>query len=211
MRPLNVKLLCCISFLTVLAVFAGCGESSDPLDEIGYRYQISAAAPQDRGESTSDIDLWRDCDNVYDPTNGGDGEDLLTKATVTLTFQSNTGTEDIWVYRIRIDYSLIEWSFGAAGPPLVTPSIASSIFDADIFIPGNGGSSSEEIDLLDIVDKAIYQNRLGENNAGLQTGAIFQVTVTAYLTYRPSSPENDIEIRKNFTINVANFAHSSCP
>lgn len=209
MRPLNVKLLCCISFLTGLAVFAGCGGSSDPLDEIGYRYQISIAAPEDRGESTSDIDLWHDCDNVY--ANGDDGEDLLTKATVTLTFKSNTGTEDIWVYRIRIDYSLIEWNFGVAGDPGVTPSIASNVFDLDIFIPGNGGTSSEEIDLLALVDKSDYRTLLGLNDAGLQTRAVFQVTVTAYLTYTPSSPESDIEITKRFTINVQNFADSSCP
>lgn len=211
MRPLNVKLLCCISFLIGVAIFAGCGGSSDPLDEIGYRYQILGAVTEDRDETTTDIDLWQDCDNIFDLTNDGDGEDPLTKATVTLSFEANLGAKDIWVYRIRIDYDLIEYHFGLAGDPGVTPSIASNVFDLDVFIPGDGGTSTEEIDLLSIVDKADYENLLGLNDAGLQTVALFQVTVTAYLTYTPSSPENDIELQKNFTINVANFADESCP
>ncbi len=209
MQLFSVKRFCRMGLLAGLIIIMGCGSGGDPIDESGYRYQIITASIEDRNAVTSDIDVWRDCDNDYD--NGADDEDLLTKASVTLSFESSDEQpDDIWVYRLRIEYELIEWNSGPAGDPANIPAIPTNTYDVDIFIPRAGGSSSDEVDLFTLVDKSNYRTLLGLNNAGLQTRAAFQIKVTAFLTYTPQSPETHLEITKSFTINVQNFADSSC-
>lgn len=210
MRRFSVKQFCCLGFLAGLMIILGCGSSGDPIDESGYRYQITTASVEDRNAETNDIDIWQDCDNDY--ANGTDGEDEMTGSSVTLTFESNENQEDdVWVYVMRKEYTLLNWTEGDAGPPDTTPAIPTKIWDEDVFIPGEGGQSDPvEIDLLSTTDKEQYRNLLGKDNAGLQTRAEFQVKITAFLTYTPQDPETHLEINRSFTINVQNFMDDSC-
>ena len=202
MRSFKVKLWGSIVLLAGFAIVLGCGSGTDLLDDIGYRYRISSANPSDRGAETKDIDVWHDCDN--DLSNGDDGEDSLTAATVTLAFKSNTDEADIFVYQIQTDFTLSKYSGPVAPPEL--PSNTSSV---NIFVPGNGGSSDpQEIDLLSPADKLAYTDTI--TDAGLTTQAVFHVKVTAFLTYTPGSADNTLEISRSFDINVGNFQHSSC-
>lgn len=204
MRSFNVKLWSCIGVLAGLAIILGCGSGSDLLDEAGYRYQISLATPKDRNTATSDIDVYLTCDDLT--SNGDEGEDSLTKASVTLTFLSGADQPDAWVYRIQIEYTLIE----AVGAPSATPAIPTNTYNMDIFIPGDGGSGTDDVDLLTILDKEAYRALIGTGDNGSSTEAVFQVHLTAFLTYSPESPSTDLEISKDFTINVGNFEDSSC-
>jgi hypothetical protein len=206
MRQFNVKLWGCIGLLAGLSIILGCGSGTDLLDQTGYRYQISLAVPEDRNVSTSDIDVYQSCNDVY--SDGDEDEDSITKAQVEVTFQSQSDTPDIWVYRVQIEYTLLE----AFGTPDNTPVIPTNISNVDIFIPGDGGTSTASIDLLTITDKEIYTALIGNNDNGIAVEAVFQVRLTAYLTYSPSSPNSDsaIEVTKDFTINVGNYYTDSC-
>ena len=204
MRSFNVKLWGCIGLFAGFAIILGCGSGSDLLDESGYRYQISSAVPQDRDVDTSDIDIFQTCDDVV--SNGDEGEDDITKAAVTLKFLSSEDQPDVWVYRIQIEYTLLEYQ----GSPASTPSIPTNTYDMDIFIPGDGGTSTAEVDLLTITDKAAYLGIVGNNDAGAATEAVFQVHITAFLTYSPESPIDDLRISNDFPISVGNFETASC-
>lgn len=205
MRPFNVKLWGCIGLLAGLAIILGCGSGTDLLDEVGYRYQISVASVEDRNVATSDIDVFQTCDDVV--TNGTEDEDSLIKAQVSLTFLSGEDQPDVWVYRIQIEYTLIE---RVGGDLSKTPNIPTNAYNVDIFVPGEGGTGSADVDLLTIADKEAYRLVVGNDDNGAATEAVFQVHVTAYLTYSPESPSNDLEITKNFTINVGNYEAASC-
>jgi len=204
MRAFHVKLWGCIGLLAGFAIILGCGSGTDLLDEVGYRYQISVVVPSDRNVDTSDIDVFQTCDDVL--SNGDEDEDSITKAQVALTFLSEKETPDVWVYHITMEYTLLE----STGTPAATPSIPTNAFNVDIFIPGDGGTNTTDVDLLTIADKEAYKAVIGNNDAGAAVEAVFQVHVTAYLTYSPESPNDDLQITHNFTINVGNYESASC-
>lgn len=201
---LTVFLLLIIIPMTALTVIS-CG-SSDPIDEFGYRYQITYADVEDRGVSTTDIDIIQDCDGIY--ANGSDNEDPLTKTSMNITFKSETGESEIWVYKIEVSYSLIQYTdeYGAA----VIPALPTSSFQRDILIPGNGGTKTESVDLLTTTDKEAYRELLGGDAYAIGVRAEFQVTVKAFMTATPRTPENHYETEYHFTINVQNFRDASC-
>lgn len=179
----------------------GCSGDVDILDEIGHSYYIDSIEVQDRGVSTTDIDIIEDC-----PT----GQDPITKASMNITMGSDEDTsQDIWLYRIRIEYSLLDWT----GLAFNEPSIPPRTYDRTAKIGAGGSSRTESFDLLTTEQKAAYRELLGGDEVfrvATHPRATFQVKVIAFMTFTPESPENHREPASFFTINVQNFLDSSC-
>lgn len=185
-------------WLTLILVavlwLCGCGSGAEPLDEVGWRYYISSVVAKDRNAATNDIDIAQSCP---DPTIG-----LLTKATMDLTVSAADDAEyDIYLYRISIRYDLLEYN-GTADPP---PSIPTVPRPVTILIPYNG-SQPVPVDLLTLAQKYDYRDQLDSYDED----ATFQVTVTAYMTFTPSEPQNDYETSYSFQIQLTDFADGSC-
>jgi hypothetical protein len=184
-----------ILMLVAVLWLYGCGGSdSGPVDEIGSTYYISSAAVRQRSAASTDIDIAQDC--------ASDTEGLLTKATLDLTLTGgDNASYDIWLYHISIDYDRISYN-GTADPK---PTIAPADYDVSALIPFDG-SVSQSVDLLTLGQIANYASKI----TSVTDLSTFQVTVTAYMTFTPSDPQDDYESKATFTINLANFADGSC-
>ncbi len=205
----SVLTLGMVALIIAVLGISGCGSSGGGgvLDQIGYEYFISSMEVQDRGDPTTDIDVFHDCDGIYE--NGGDGEDLLTKASMNLTLASSPETDlDAWLYKVRIRFDLLHPELYEGDP--VVPSLPTKTYDTTALIRAKGGSVTKSFDLLSALDKETYVEALGGGAAAIDISATFQVTVTAYMTFTPDDPDNDYEADYSEIINVQNFADDSC-
>lgn len=200
------------TLLLSICLISGCsGSSSDPLEEAGLPFYISDIDVQDRGESVNEIDIFQDCDN--DLINGADGEDLLTSTTITLTFASDTDTEqDLYIYQVEFDFILEDYTPDGAPAPVIQSKTFPNL---SIRVPSGGGSSNPDRGIFDLmtasVDKPNYIDYLGGDAVAITYGAEFRVRITAKGTFSPSDPEEHRVIRDSYSnIVIDNFAHSSC-
>lgn len=201
--------LCVATVIIAALAISGCGSSGGGgvLNQIGYEYFISSLAVDDRGDPTTDIDVFHDCNGIWE--DGGDGEDLLTKASMDITLESSTDTDlDAWLYKVKIRFDLLNPELYEGDPNV--PFLPTKTYDTTALIRAKGGSVTKSFDLLSALDKQNYVDALGGGAAAIDISATFQVTVTAYMTFTPDDPDNDYEAEFSEIINVQNFADASC-
>jgi hypothetical protein len=191
MRPLNVKLFCCIGLLLSIAMVVGCGSSDGPLDEVGQRYTAIITIDDGFTEGDQAVDIaMDDCD--MNATTNDDWEDF-GPAIANVKIAVSSDAPGITLQSYSIQYIALP------SPNSVTIETPTDLEDPlpgyfNIDIP-SGGSASFSLTCMSVDTKTEYREEQGWTwyyDAG--TGARFWIP--------PELEEGRYTIR--FTFNYVN-------